>query len=79
MIGKILAAPFSIVKSLICLVFKFAALGVAMIFGVIRIIFNHSVGAVLGAAIGLLFGKKHVGLKLFSGKKKKKALKKAKA
>ncbi len=78
MIKKIILLPFALVKFVAGLVFKVVSTLGGVVFSVVRFIFNHVIGTALGAIIGLLFGRKHVGFKLFSGKKKKPAKKAAK-
>ena len=72
MIGKIIALPFVLVKKIVGLIFWIIKMIVGGIFGVIKFIFSHVFGTIFGALAGLLLGQKHVGIKFFTGKKKKK-------
>ena len=71
MIGKILSLPFVLANRVIGLILGIIKLIFGLIFGVLKFIFSHVLGTIIGATVGLLFGKRHVGLNLFPGKKKK--------
>ncbi|MBD3392433.1 MAG: hypothetical protein GF418_10175 [Chitinivibrionales bacterium] len=72
MIGKVIALPFVIVKNTVGLIFWMIRMLFAVIFGLIRFVFSHIFGTVFGALAGFLLGQKHIGIKFFTGKKKKK-------
>lgn len=72
MIGKIVRLPFWLVGKLLGTALGLVKLIVLAAVGAVRFLFSHVLGSVIGATIGLLLGKRHVGVKLFSGRKKKK-------
>jgi len=72
MIGKIIALPFVIVKNAIGLVFWMVGALFSLVFRLFRFVFRHVFGTVFGAVAGFLLGQKHIGIKFFTGKKKKK-------
>ncbi|MFP4417230.1 MAG: hypothetical protein ACOC4C_00305 [Fibrobacterota bacterium] len=72
MIGKIITLPFSILKLALTLVFRLVSTVLSLVFGTIGFVLSRVFGTVFGAVVGLLLGKKHVGIKLFRGKKLKK-------
>ena len=72
MIGKIVALPFVILKNAVGLIFWIIRAIFGVIFGAVKFIFGHVFGTVFGALAGLLLGQKHIGIKIFTGKKKKK-------
>lgn len=78
MIGKVILLPFWIVKKTLSLVFGVAKLVVGTITGAVGFVFRHVLGTVFGALIGLFFGSKHIGLRIFPKRKKKKVLPKIK-
>ncbi len=76
MIGKVILLPFWIVKNTLSLVFGIAKLVVGTITGAAGFLFRHVLGTVFGALVGLLLGSKHIGIRIFPGKKKKKIARK---
>jgi hypothetical protein len=72
MIGKIIALPFVIIKNAFGALFWLLRSLFGVIFAVLKFLFGHILGTVFGAIIGFLLGRKHIGVKLFTGKKKKK-------
>ena len=72
MIGKLVRFPFWLVAKVLGTALGLVKLVVLAFVGAVRFLFSHVLGSVIGATIGLLLGKRHVGVKLFSGKRKKK-------
>jgi len=70
MISKLLALPFWIISSIVGLIFGTFRLIVAFVFGIVMFVFNHITGTVFGALVGLLLGREHVGVRLFTHKRK---------
>lgn len=62
MIVKVLLLPFVLLKNVLGLVFRIISLGLGAVLGVIRFLFSHTLGAVIGATVGFLLGRKHVGV-----------------
>ncbi|MBD3314582.1 MAG: hypothetical protein GF344_02235 [Chitinivibrionales bacterium] len=67
MIGKVLLLPFALVKGVVELGFGIVAFLGRGIGGILKFVFNHVFGTVLGATVGFLLGRRHVGIKLFPG------------
>jgi len=72
MFGKIIALPFVIVKNTVGLIFWIIRSLLGILFALVRFLLSHVFGTIFGALTGLLLGQKHVGVKIFTGKKKKK-------
>ena len=68
MIGKIISLPFKILAGIVGLFTGILKVGSSIFFGTLRFLLNHVVGTFLGATIGFLLGRKHVGVKLFKRK-----------
>jgi hypothetical protein len=70
MLGKILSLPVWLISRVLCSVSGILKLIIMLIFGVIGFVFNHITGTIFGALAGLLFGRKHVGLRFFTHHRK---------
>lgn len=66
MLLKLLTIPLFLISQIFSLVFGSLKLVVSLIFGIIAFVFNHITGTVFGAFVGLLLGRQHVGVKLFT-------------
>lgn len=77
MLGKIIAMPFKVVASIIGLALKIAGILISGILGLLGFVLSRVFGTAFGAVTGLLLGKKHLRLKLFSGHKKPRVVGKA--
>ena len=76
MICKIITFPFWVISRILGSFVGVLKLAVSLVGAVIVFLFNHVLGTVFGALIGLILGRKHIGIKLFSGKKKAAKVKK---
>jgi hypothetical protein len=63
MIGKVLLFPFWIVKKIFDSGFGVIRLIIGTVTGIFRFVFSRMLGTALGAIIGFLLGRKHVGMK----------------
>lgn len=72
MVGKVLLLPFALVKGIVGLVAGVLGFVVRGVAGTLKFVLNHVVGTLFGAVIGFLLGRKHVGIKLFPKRRKKK-------
>lgn len=70
MICKLLSLPVKLVSAFISLITGIFKILFSLGYGTFRLIFNHMLGTVFGALIGLVLGHKHIGIKLFSHKKR---------
>lgn len=75
MICKLLSIPVRAVSTIIGFVIGIFKVIISLGFGTFRLIFNRLFGTIFGALIGLLMGRKHIGVKLFTGKKRNKCKK----
>jgi membrane associated rhomboid family serine protease len=66
MLLKLLTLPLFLVSQIFSLVFGSIKLVVSLVFGIVAFVFNHLTGTVFGALVGLLLGRQHVGVKLFT-------------
>ena len=73
MIGKIILFPFWLIKTILGSGIGIIRFALGFLFGIFRFIFGHLLGSIFGFVVGLLLGKKHLGIKIFTGKKKVKA------
>ncbi len=71
MVGKIIRFPFWVICRIAGLISLVLKLIFGLLSGVFRFLFNHIIGTLLGATVGFVLGRKHVGVKLFTHKKKK--------
>lgn len=70
MISKIVFLPFRLVAGILRLIAAVVKMILSMGFGTFRLIINRVFGTVFGALIGFFLGKKRIGIRLFSRKKK---------
>ena len=70
MIGKIISLPFWAISRVLGLFTGILKLLFSSVFSLLRFIFNHLIGTILGAVIGFVLGRKHIGVKIFTHKKK---------
>jgi hypothetical protein len=73
MIGKILKLPFWIIARILCTVIGMFKFLLMILLRVTGFAFNHVSGTIFGALAGLLFGRNHVGVRLFTHHKKRHA------
>jgi hypothetical protein len=66
MLLKLLTLPVFLISQIFSLVFGSLKLVVSFLFGVVTFVFNHLTGTVFGALVGLLLGRQHVGVRLFT-------------
>jgi hypothetical protein len=71
MILRILKLPVWVVCRVLGSVATLIRLILSFVFGILRFLSNHVSGTVIGAFIGLLLGRKHVGVKFFNHRHKK--------
>ncbi|KMQ51077.1 hypothetical protein CHISP_2000 [Chitinispirillum alkaliphilum] len=71
MICKIIKLPFWLVSRVLALAAGVVKILLSTVAGLVGFLFNHVTGTIFGALIGLLLGRKHVGPKFGSAKKKK--------
>lgn len=72
MIGKIVSLPFWIIFKVAGMLFGSIKLVFTIVTSLLRTILGHVFGAIIGGTVGFLFGRKHVGIKIFPGHKKPK-------
>jgi hypothetical protein len=70
MIRKTLSIPFWLISGSIKLISKLVGTVMALGFGTLRLVINRLFGVFFGAIIGFFLGKKHLRVKIFTGKKK---------
>jgi hypothetical protein len=73
MLFKIITLPFWIISRLGGLLFGSVKLLLTFLAGIIKLVFNHLIGTIFGAIVGLLLGKEHVSIKLFPHRRRKHA------
>ena len=66
MLLKLLSLPFYIISQIFSLVFGSIKILLFFIFGLFGFVFNHLTGTIFGALAGLLLGRQHVGVKVFT-------------
>lgn len=71
MLKKLLLFPFWLVGKGLGSVIGVVRLFLGLIGGIVRFVFSHLIGTMVGAVIGLFLGRRHVGVKLFPGSRKK--------
>jgi len=70
MIRKSLFFPVWMVKTIIGLIISLVKMVLSLGFGTFRMIIGRLFGVFFGALIGFFLGKKHLSVKLFTGKKR---------
>lgn len=70
MLRKTLLLPFWALSNVLKIIVTLIKLIFTIGFGTIRFIASHLFGTVFGALIGFFLGKKHVGVKVFTRKKR---------
>ncbi|MDG5815528.1 hypothetical protein QA601_10585 [Chitinispirillales bacterium ANBcel5] len=70
MICKILSLPFWLLSKVLGTFSSVLKLILSLLGKIVAFAFNRGTGTVFGALIGLILGRKHVGIKLFNRKKK---------
>lgn len=70
MILKMITFPFWLLSTVIKFVFRLLTAVFSMGFGTVRLVINRLFSTVFGALIGFFLGKRHIGIKLFTGKKR---------
>lgn len=73
MIYKLLTLPFLIISNLIGFVFGSLKLLATFVIGIVMFVFDHITGIIFGALVGLLLGREHVGVRLFTHKRRRHA------
>lgn len=73
MLVKLIMLPFWIISRLSGLLFGSVKLFLVFFTGITMLVFNHLIGTVFGALVGLLLGKEHVGIKLFPHRRRRHA------
>jgi hypothetical protein len=76
MIGKALKLPVWIIKIVFKAFFGIIGFILAGSFTILRFVFSRLIGVITGLIAGIVLGSKHVGIKLFTGRKKKVSKKK---
>jgi hypothetical protein len=66
MLLKLLTLPLFLISQIFSLIFGSLKLVVSLILGIVGFAFNHLTGTFFGALVGLLLGRQHVGVKLFT-------------
>lgn len=69
MIFKLISLPFKIVAGIISLIFRGTGAVTSLGVGSVRMVLSRIIGVLFGVLIGFFLGKKHLRLKLFTGKK----------
>ncbi len=69
MICRLLTLPFWLLSRLTSLVVGILKLALSLVMGILAFVLNHLIGTVIGALAGLLLGRRHVGVKIFTHKK----------
>jgi hypothetical protein len=72
MIGTIVKLPFTLLKLVLGTVFKSLHLVMRTGLGTARFVSSRVFGSAFGALAGLMLGNKHVGVKVFTHRKKPK-------
>lgn len=63
MIATIILLPFRLIKIILTTFASLVRLVVALGAGVVRFVFSHLLGTLIGAALGLLLGRRRVGIR----------------
>jgi membrane associated rhomboid family serine protease len=71
MIFKILKLPVWVICRALGSVVTLIRLILSFVFGILRFISSHLTGTVFGALVGLLLGRRHIGVKVFNHRHKK--------
>lgn len=70
MICRILSLPFWIISRFIAASAGALKMVFSLVFSLIAFLVNHLIGTVYGALAGLLLGRRHVGVKVFTHRRK---------
>ena len=71
MICKVLALPFRLVMHIPGAVLGIVKMALSAVAGLVSFVISHVTGTVMGALVGFLLGRKHVGIRTASKKKNK--------
>jgi hypothetical protein len=71
MVAAIVKLPFSFARLGLGIIFSVLSAGIRIVLGVVRFLFSHTFGLVFGALAGLVLGKRHVGIRLFTRKRRR--------